>query len=414
MLGRITFYKTHNDITNNMLQNEKNLNSIQNQIATQQRLEKLSDDPIAAAHGTRYASVLVRKEVFSKQNRQMYDSIQITEGYARQAIDIIQESRELAVRAANGTFTKSDRENMAEEINQFIEGLYALSNSQDADGRYVFGGTRTDVPPFRGLRLASNRMNKDVLNTVEYIGSNNVGIASISDVDKIPRNVAGSQMFWSRQTRLQGTIDALAYTVAADSRITINSVDIPLTEGDTVYSIIDKINSSVSNVQASLDSVSGGLVIQSNEEEQLWLNDATGDTLQSLGLVDGSLPPYNISSNANVYQETAFDSLIRLRDAMFEDNYNDIGGRVLASLDNSLESVLHNVSKLGAITERLDIVYERLDAKDIPNLTRQLDNQVSVDITEAIQRMAEFMKAQQAAYAVGSRIMNTTLLDFLQ
>ncbi len=414
MFGRISFYKTHNDVRNAIQKRETETNIVQNQLTTGNRLHRLSDDPSAASHATRYASMLVRKEVFIKQNRQIYDSLQFTEGYVHDAVDILQKSRELAVRAANGVYTASDRENMAQNINEHIEALYSLANAQNADGQYIFGGTRTNAPPFLGLRLASNRMHKEVINNVEYVGSNDAGTVRVSDVDTVERNIAGSKMFWSGRTQIRSSFNALEYRAPSDSVITINNVDISITQGDNVYAIIDKINASVSNVQAFLDSASGGLAIQANDAQQMWISDASGQVLQDLEIIDFNKPPYNLAPNTTVSQETVFDSLIRLRDSMFNNDYTDIGGKVLGTIDKSMSSVLHNLSKIGAVTERLDIVYRRMDEKDVPNVTRQLDNQIAIDMTEAIRRMSELSLAKNAAYAVGTRVMNTSLLQYLQ
>lgn len=414
MFGRISFYKTHNDIRSAIQKREMESHVVQNQLATGNRLHRLSDDPSAASHATRYASMLVRKEVFIKQNRQIYDSLQFAEGYVRDAVDLLHKSRELAVRAANGVYTASDRENMAQSINEHIEALYALANSQNPDGNYIFGGTRTNSPPFLGLRMASNRMHKEVINNVEYVGSNDEGIVRVSDVDTVERNIAGSKMFWSGRTQVRSNLNALEYRVPSDSIITINNVDIPITQGDNVYAIIDKINASVSNTHAFLDSASGGLAIQANDAEQMWLSDTSGQVFQDLSIINFNKPPYNLAPDTTISQETVFDSLIRLRDSMFNNDYTDIGGKVLAAIDGSMTSVLHNLSKLGAVTERLDIVYRRMDEKDVPNITRQLDNQIAIDMTEAIRRMSELSLAKNAAYAVGARVMNTSLLQYLQ
>ncbi len=414
MFGRISFYKTHNDVRSAIQKRETESNAVQNQVWTGTRLHRLSDDPSAASHATRYASVLVRKGVFIKQNRQMYDTLQFAEGYVRDAVDLLHKSRALAVRAANGVYTPSDRENMAQSINEHVEALYSLANTQNADGQYIFGGTRTNSPPFIGLRTASNRMHKDVINDVEYVGSNDEGAVRVSDVDTVERTIAGSKMFWSGRTQVRSNLNALEYSAPTDSVITINNVDIAISQGDNVYAIIDKINASVSNAQAFLDNASGGLAIQTNDAEQMWLSDADGQVFQDLGIINFNSPPYNLAPDTTLSNETVFDSLIRLRDSMFGNDYGDIGGKVLAAIDGSMASVLNNLSKIGAVTERLDVVHRRMDEKDVPNITAQLDNQIAVDMTEAIRRMSELSLARDAAYAVGSRVMNTSLLNYLQ
>ncbi len=414
MLGRISFYKTNNDVRTNIHEKEKTLNKIQNQIATQKRVQELGDDPIAASHATRYSSLLIRKEVFSKQNRQVYDSLQLSEGYVREAVEIMQRSRELAVQAANGIYTQEDRAVMAVEIDQLLEELHSVANAQDADGKYIFGGTRTEFPPFRDIRMASNRMNKSVINTVEYEGNNESNIVEISDNDKVAQTLVGSALFWSGETRVQGGIDAQNFTVAQDSTIAINNVEIPVGQGDSIYAIINKINSSISNVQASLDPGTGALVITTNGKEQAWISDVQGTVLQDIGIINGQAPPYNTAGTTRVFSDTVFNTLIRLRDAMYENNYSDVGERVLGSVDEGLDSLLIGLSKMGAVTERLDIVYKRLDMKDIPAIKNQYANNMSIDLTDAVRRMNEASLAQQAVLAMSTRIMNTTLLNFLK
>lgn len=415
MLGRISFAQTHRDIRYAIATQNLEKNKIGNQLSTQNSVQELRDDPIAASHGSRYASLLVRKEAFIEQNRETYDSLQYSEGYLKQMIDIFQAGRELAVRAANGTFAKSDRIYMAEEINQFIEEMGVTANAQDADGRYIFGGARTNIPPFRTLRTVSDRMNKDVITEVEYVGSNKSNMIEISDKDLVQRSIPGSELLWARQTHIVGNRDVMAYSVEEDSEIIINNIPIALSRGDSIHAIITKINQSQASMNASLNTFTGKLQLQGTDSEQVWISDASGVVMQDLGIInDTGNPPFNISGDANIFEETVFDTLVLLRDSMYSNDYNDIGGRALASIDKSMNSVLEGLGKVGAITERLDVVYERLDSKDVPNLTKQLDEQVAIDIADTIIRWQELLNAQQASYQVSSQIMQTSLLNYLK
>lgn len=415
MLGRISFSKSHMDIQNALAIKNKEQNTLSNQLSTQNRVQELRQDPMSASHGSRYASALVRKEVFSKQNREVYDTLQLTEGYMRQMIDMLQESRELSIRAANGTFTAQDRSYMAEEINQLIEEMSNVANSQDAEGRYLFGGSRTNLPPFREIRLVSNRLHKDVITQMEYVGSNRANMIEVSDNDLVPRSIPGSEMLWSRHTVVYGEEEALNFIVSTDSEIVLNNVAISLSRGDSIHAIIEKINRSPASVNASVDTFSGQLQLTGTNNEQMWISDNVGTVMTDLGIInDTGNPPFNYAAGAKVFEENLFDTMIRLRDAMYQDDYGDIGGRALASIDSGLNSVLGGLGKIGAITERLDIVYRRLDEKDIPNITKQLDEQLAIDMAETIVRWQESLQAQQAAYQVSSQMMQTSLLNYLK
>ena len=415
MLGRISFYETHSDIKRSLSIKNTEQNKIANQLATQNKIQELRNDPISAAHGSRYASVLVRKEALSEQNRETYDSLQYSEGYVNQIVNVLQEGRELAVRGANGTFSKNDRGFIAEEVNQLLEEMVALVNTQDGDGRYIFGGARTNIPPFRALKTVSNRLHKDVITEVEYMGSNRANILEISDQDFVPRSIPGSQLLWSGTTRITSSRDIAGYAVEEDATIVLNNTEITLSQGDNIQTIVRKINDSEASVNASVDSFTGNFLLQTTGHEQAWISDSAGTVMQDLGIInDTGNPPYNISGDASKFDETVFDTLIRLRDSLYEDDYNDIGGKALASLDGGLQSTLSSLGKIGAITERLDIVYERIDAKDIPTVTKQLHSQISIDMAETITEWQSLLQAQQAAYQVSSQMMQTSLLQYLR
>ena len=89
----------------------------QNQIASQTRIQNLRDDPLAAAHATRYRSYTARLERFSENIQTLQDRNRIAEGYIQHATDLLQRGRELAVQASNGTYAPEDLEQMAVEVN---------------------------------------------------------------------------------------------------------------------------------------------------------------------------------------------------------------------------------------------------------------------------------------------------------
>ena len=57
------------------------------------------------------------------------------------------EVRTLALQANNGTLTADDRGTIADQIERVRSRLLSLANTQSG-GRYLFGGTKTDAPPF--------------------------------------------------------------------------------------------------------------------------------------------------------------------------------------------------------------------------------------------------------------------------
>ena len=127
---------------------ESRLNSANNQIGSQRRIQQLRDDPIAAGHLVRYQSYLTRVNNFEKNAKTLTDEFALREGYMTNSLEIMQRVRELAVTGANGIYTKEDMSNMAVEVDELLKELIQNANAISSDVNALFGGTNTKATPF--------------------------------------------------------------------------------------------------------------------------------------------------------------------------------------------------------------------------------------------------------------------------
>jgi flagellar hook-associated protein 3 FlgL len=65
-----------------------------------------------------------------------------------QATTLIQQAQAIAVEQGSATQNAASRANAATEINGLTQQLIGLANTQGSDGSYLFGGTKTNTPPF--------------------------------------------------------------------------------------------------------------------------------------------------------------------------------------------------------------------------------------------------------------------------
>ena len=119
----------------------------QEQIATQQRIAKPSDDPSI------FGQVVLEKSALA-DNDQWIRNIQF--GTARVAVadqtlgeaqNLISRIRELAVQARSDTTSAQGRVTIAQEVRQLHRQLIQLANAE-VSGQPVFAGTKTGAPPF--------------------------------------------------------------------------------------------------------------------------------------------------------------------------------------------------------------------------------------------------------------------------
>ncbi|MFN3596074.1 MAG: flagellin [Rubricoccaceae bacterium] len=120
---------------------------LQEQAVTGLRVNRASDDPQAYAQARRFEAEAGRLEQYGR-------AVQAARLWADETALALDAMTTLAgeavlagTRAANETFSEADREAMASRVEALAEQLVARLNARVGD-EYVFGGNRTDAPPF--------------------------------------------------------------------------------------------------------------------------------------------------------------------------------------------------------------------------------------------------------------------------
>ena len=106
-----------------------------------------------------------------------------------------------------------------------------------------------------------------------------------------------------------------------------------------------------------------------------------------------------------------FNSLIRLRDALRNDDLLQIG-RAMELLDASVLDMNFSRAELGARQQGLDVLKVRLDSEQI-NLEESLSLEIEVDFVEAVSEMTARQAAFQASLQLAGKTFQLTLLDYL-
>ncbi|MBO4732539.1 MAG: flagellar biosynthesis protein FlgL, partial [Spirochaetaceae bacterium] len=133
-MRRISSSMTNNDIQYNMRLQESKLNKANNKMGSQERIQQLRDDPVAAGHLVRYKSYSTRLQTFEKNAQKIADNYSVTEGYINQSLQIMQRVRELAVTSAHGTYSKEDLRNMSTEVDELLKELLVNANATGPEG----------------------------------------------------------------------------------------------------------------------------------------------------------------------------------------------------------------------------------------------------------------------------------------
>ena len=131
----------------NMLQLQAALNDTQIQVATGRRIQRPSDDPIAAARSVGLREAISRLDQFQRNGSSARSRLEHEESALNAVTNVLQRVRELALRANNATESNESRNLVAIELRQQLAGLLNVANQQDGNGRFLFAGNRDGSSP---------------------------------------------------------------------------------------------------------------------------------------------------------------------------------------------------------------------------------------------------------------------------
>ena len=145
---RISSQQFYQQSVNGILTRQADAAKSQQQLATGKRVLQASDDPAAAARTqglTRDVSNLKQLQFNAAQakNRLQSEEVAVTA-----SVNTVQSMRDLIIQARNGANSPQSLGAIASDIEQQLDTLTQIANSQDGNGRYLFSGFQDNTRPF--------------------------------------------------------------------------------------------------------------------------------------------------------------------------------------------------------------------------------------------------------------------------
>lgn len=118
------------------------------QMSTGKRVINPSDDPIAASQAVVLSQAQAQNSQYTLARSFATQKVSLEENVLNQVTTAIQTAQEKIVSAGNGTLSDDDRASLATDLQGIRDQLMNLANSTDGNGRYIFGGYKTESAPF--------------------------------------------------------------------------------------------------------------------------------------------------------------------------------------------------------------------------------------------------------------------------
>ena len=131
-----------------MTKQQGDLASIQERVSTGKELVRPSDSPELAVNISRIKSTMGQLDAYKNSLSSVNDRLRIEESYLDGAKDVLIKMKQLTLQGSNGTMAGRDREVIALEIDELTSEIKNLANGADANGNFLFAGSRVATAPY--------------------------------------------------------------------------------------------------------------------------------------------------------------------------------------------------------------------------------------------------------------------------
>ena len=184
---RIADKMNFDQVNSSLSKNRSDMVELQNQAATQKRVNKPSDDPLAATRVLSARTEVAGNAQFLKSVSQARTFLEYSEQSLGELAEVLTRAKELALSQANdASSSKQSREVTATEIDQLFEQSVQVGNRKLGD-RFLFGGFRTTKAPFDS--------------SGNYRGDSGEIQISIQKEAKVAMNIPGNRVFLGIDTK---------------------------------------------------------------------------------------------------------------------------------------------------------------------------------------------------------------------
>jgi flagellar hook-associated protein 3 len=237
---RVTNEMIANQVVYNLTQNINRFYVLQNQMSTNRRINKASDDPVGTIKDLSYRERLNDLAQY-KSNIAIGQTWLSTADSALNDINTaISGSYSVAVEMSNDTFDASAREAAANEVQSLLDQILASGNTQ-LQGNYIFSGYRTRTQPFESTSVG-----------VVYRGDSGAINYTIDSKAKVQINTIGSELLTKPFTVIGGAADIKPGIVATTPLTTLNHGEgVDLSPGTFTVKDLNLNNTVTVNISAA-------------------------------------------------------------------------------------------------------------------------------------------------------------------
>ena len=147
---RVGTANMYDNALRNLGARQTSLTTLQENLTSGKRVVRASDDPVSAAQAERALNRLSRIQTEQRALETQRNAIAQGESSLGDAVNLIQNFRELVVSAGDASMTPNDRATVANQLQGLREQLLEVANRKDTNGIPLLSALGSALAPFLG------------------------------------------------------------------------------------------------------------------------------------------------------------------------------------------------------------------------------------------------------------------------
>lgn len=389
-----------------MGQRQESLYRLQEQLTTNKRINRPSDDPVASAQVQSLTQSRSRTDSFLLNGQAATSALAVSETQLNSAVETIQNVMQLAVQAGNSGLGDQERQMIATQVEASYKQLLSIANADDGNGVYLYAGTRGTTTPF--VETAPG--------VVSYVGDQGQREMQIDASRSLPISDNGNDIFMrirngngsfvtagSATNSGSGTIDP--GSVSNSGLLTGNNyqIDFTIAAGETRYTVLN----TTTNVT----------VVPSTAYQE-----GAGINVDGMAFTIGGQPAngdrFTLAPSTSQSLFTTVDQFVKsLRTPIAGDPAAQAQAQTtrlatMVNLQSSLKNVLTVQTDIGSRMQEIDAGGEANEGLKL-QYTTKISQLEDLDFTKAYSDFVQAQTTLQAAQQTFQKVQGLSLFNYL-
>lgn len=400
---RISTSQIYQSGARSLLDGQSSLYKLQNQLSSGKRFLSAQDDPVAAAQVLLNSQSLAINSQYADNQANATDQLALEEDRLQSIVESVQYIMEQVVAGGNASYSDSQREYIAQNLQSQFDFLLGMANSTDASGYYLFSGYQGNTQPFQQLANGS----------VQYVGDDGQRLLQVGASRQIAVSDSGRDIFESIRDG-NGTFSLAAASANTGTGIIgSGSVLNPTTWTGDNYQIQFTSATNYTVTDTTTSTVIGSYAYASDTE----ITAVPGISFSIEG-TPAAGDTFTVAPSTNQSVFTTLQNLISAFSTNISGNSTAgaaVRNTINAEMEN-LDRVLENVS-----TVQASIGSRRSELSSLSNVSEALElqykerlsNLQDIDYAEVISAFAQQQMQLEAAQSSFAKISGLSLFNYL-